>query len=85
MAFSSASLHLARASEYRFAQNTTNDHSATLWVATLLSIIYPVLVIAVRLGFTKWRAHTLDDIVITIAHVCDEASRYSYLYEATLY
>jgi anti-sigma-K factor RskA len=72
MAFPSDSLHLARESENRFARITTNDHSAALWIATILSLIYAVLVLAVRLGFTKWRAHTLDDIVVTIAHVCNK-------------
>jgi anti-sigma-K factor RskA len=71
MAFPSDSSHLARESENRFARITTNDHSAALWIATILSLIYAVLVLAVRLGFTKWRAHTLDDIVVTIAHVCN--------------
>ncbi|CAI9637214.1 unnamed protein product [Alternaria burnsii] len=69
MAFPSDSLHSARESENRFARITTNDHSAPLWIATILSLIYAVLVLAVRLGFTKWKAHTLDDIVVTIAHL----------------
>jgi hypothetical protein len=72
MAFPSDFLHRAREPENRFARITTNDHSAALWIATILSLIYAVLVLAVRLGFTKWRAHTLDDLVVTIAHVCNK-------------
>jgi hypothetical protein len=72
MAFSTISLHLARTSDNRFARITTGDHSAAIWVVILLSIIYAVLVLAVRLGFTKWRAHTLDDIVVAIAYVRNE-------------
>jgi hypothetical protein len=71
MVFSSRSDRLARESGDPFARITTDNHSATLWVVTLLSTIYAILVLAVRLGFTKWRAHALDDIIVTIAHVCN--------------
>lgn len=54
----------------RFARITTNDHSAKLWVITLLSAIYAMLVLAIRLGFTKWRKYGFDDLFVTIAHVC---------------
>lgn len=69
MAYSSSSSLLARASDNRFARITTTDRGATLWVVTLLSMIYAILVLAVRLGFTKWRAHTWDDFVVVVAHV----------------
>jgi hypothetical protein len=72
MASSSPSLHLARDSSYRFAHVTVDDHSAVLWVVILLSIIYAILVFAVRLIYTKWRAHAFDDIVATLAHVSEE-------------
>lgn len=62
--------HLDRASDNRFAHITPDNHSAPLWVASLLSLIYTVLVLAIRLGYTKWKAHTIDDIVIILAHVC---------------
>jgi hypothetical protein len=58
--------------ENRFARFTTDDHSALLWVVQLLSLIYALLVLAVRLGFVKWRAHGLDDIVLTLAHVSSQ-------------
>jgi hypothetical protein len=56
----------------RFAHLTPNDHSAPLWVVTLLCSIYAVLVLVVRLGYVKWRAHGLDDVVLSLAHVCRE-------------
>jgi hypothetical protein len=56
----------------RFAHLTPEDHSAPLWVVTLLSSIYAILVLAVRLGYVKWRAYGLDDFVLTLAHVCTE-------------
>lgn len=71
MAFSLRSERLARAVGDPFARITADDHSAMLWVVTLLSAIYAVLVLLVRLGYTKRRAYALDDIIVTIAHVCD--------------
>ncbi|KAF2828274.1 hypothetical protein CC86DRAFT_405279 [Ophiobolus disseminans] len=56
-------------SDYRFARFTPDDHSAVLWVSSLLSLIYATLVLTVRLTFVKRRAHALDDILITVAHL----------------
>jgi len=70
MAFSFSSLHKIRATDDRFARFTPDNHSAVLWIATLLSLIYAALVLVVRLGFVKRRAHGLDDVVLTLAHVC---------------
>jgi hypothetical protein len=60
----------------RFAHLTPDDHSAPLWVVTLLCSIYAVMVLAVRLGYMKWRAYRLDDYVLTLAHVCTELLPY---------
>jgi hypothetical protein len=60
---------MAFTSDYRFARFTPDDHSAVLWVTLLLSLIYAILVLAVRLGFVKLRAHGLDDVVLSVAHV----------------
>lgn len=70
MASSLRSELVSRAAGDPFARITTDDHSATLWVVTLLSTIYAILVLLVRLGYTKRRAHALDDVIVTIAHVC---------------
>lgn len=56
-------------SDYRFSRITPDDHSAVLWVTSLLSLTYSALVLAVRLAFVKRKAHALDDVIITIAHV----------------
>jgi hypothetical protein len=70
MEFSFRSERLTRAAGDPFARITTDDHSAMLWVVTLLSAIYASLVLLVRLGYIKRRAYALDDIIVTIAHVC---------------
>lgn len=69
MAFSHISRLLGRESDYRFSRVTANDHSAGLWITTILSIIYALLVFAVRIGYTKRRAHAIDDVVAALAHV----------------
>ncbi|USP80150.1 hypothetical protein yc1106_07424 [Curvularia clavata] len=63
------SRHMVRAEDYRFARITPDDHSATLWIVTLLAPIYATLVLGVRLGYTKWRAFGSDDIVVILAYV----------------
>ncbi|KAH7088146.1 hypothetical protein FB567DRAFT_332148 [Paraphoma chrysanthemicola] len=55
--------------DYRFARFTSNDHSAVLWISSLLSMIYATLVLIVRLVYVKKRAHALDDVLITLAHI----------------
>jgi anti-sigma-K factor RskA len=69
MAFSTIPKRLAKDSDSRFARITANDHSAKLWVVALLSTIYAILVLAIRLGFTKWKAYSLDDVIVTTAYV----------------
>jgi hypothetical protein len=70
MPLSLLSERLTREAGDPFASVTTDDHSATLWIVILLSTIYAILVLAIRLGFTKRKAYALDDILITIAYVC---------------
>lgn len=55
----------------RFTRFTPDNHSALIWIASLLSLIYPILVLFVRLGFVKKGAYSLDDAIISLAHVCD--------------
>ena len=54
----------------RFSRFTKDDHSAVLWIVSLLSLIYASLLLLVRLTFVKNRAHGFDDVAITLAHVC---------------
>ena len=70
MPLSFVSERLTRAAGDPFASVTTDDHSATLWVVMLLSTIYAILVLAIRLGFTKRRAYALDDFLVTISYLC---------------
>lgn len=69
MDFTSVSRHMIRAEDYRFARITPQDHSATLWIVTLLAPIYATLVLGIRLGYTKWRAYGSDDVVVVLAYV----------------
>lgn len=69
MATLSSSAALATPSDNRFARFTSEDHSAPIWIASILSLIFAVLILAVRLGFVKWNMHGLDDLVLTLAHV----------------
>jgi hypothetical protein len=56
-------------SDNRFAQFTADNHSAPIWIASILSLLFAICILAVRLGFVKWNAHGLDDVVLTLAHV----------------
>ncbi|KAF1951907.1 hypothetical protein CC80DRAFT_189113 [Byssothecium circinans] len=51
------------APDNRFARFTTDNHSAPIWIASLQSLIFAFCILAVRLGFVKWNAHGLDDVV----------------------
>jgi hypothetical protein len=53
----------------RFARFSVDDHSAPIWIASILSMAFAYLVLAVRLLFVKWNMHGLDDAVLTLAHV----------------
>ena len=68
MATSSASPS-ATISDNRFARYTVDNHSAPIWIASLLSLIFAFCVLGVRLGFVKLNAHGFDDVVLTMAHV----------------
>jgi hypothetical protein len=54
---------------HRFAPPTADNHSAPIWIASILSLIFAFCILAVRLGFVKWNAHGLDDFVLILAHV----------------
>jgi hypothetical protein len=63
-------------SDNRFARFTAENHSAPIWISTLLSLIFAICILAVRLGFVKWNARGLDDVVLTLAHVCPYTKLY---------
>jgi hypothetical protein len=53
----------------RFARFTVDDHSAPIWIASILSMAFAYLILAVRLLYVKWNMHGLDDALLTLAHV----------------
>lgn len=53
----------------RFARYTVDNHSAPIWIASLLSLIFAFCIISVRLGYVKLNAHGFDDVVLIVAHV----------------
>ncbi|KAI5777062.1 hypothetical protein EDC01DRAFT_779984 [Geopyxis carbonaria] len=53
----------------RFARYTSTDHSAPVWIATLLSLIFSFLILTVRLAWVKWKRHGLDDLILVMAHL----------------
>jgi hypothetical protein len=55
----------------RFAHFTVDDHSAPIWIASILSLAFAFLILAVRLLFVKWNMHGRDDVLLTLAHVSD--------------
>jgi hypothetical protein len=53
----------------RFARYTPDNHSAPLWIASVLSFIFAFLVLGVRLGYVKLKLYGIDDVVLSLAHV----------------
>ncbi|KAF2155682.1 hypothetical protein K461DRAFT_265204 [Myriangium duriaei CBS 260.36] len=60
----------------RFAQDTPDSQQAWLWVASLLALIYSILVLGVRVVF-KWKVFSTCDVLVLMAyalsivgHVC---------------
>jgi hypothetical protein len=72
MATSPPPTQSATASGNRFARFTPENHSAPIWIASILSPIFACLILAVRLGIVKWNVHGLDDVLLTLAHVSSQ-------------
>ncbi|KAF2190330.1 hypothetical protein K469DRAFT_561378 [Zopfia rhizophila CBS 207.26] len=60
---------LATPSGSRFARYTQDNHSAPIWIASILCLLFAYAVLSVRLGFVKWNLHGLDDVILTLAHL----------------
>ena len=69
MATLSSPAALAAPSDNRFAPFTPEDHSAPIWIASILSFIFAYTILLVRLGFVKWNMHGLDDMLLTLGHL----------------
>ena len=52
----------------RFSEWSPTDHQAPLWVVNILSPIYSLLFLCVRL-IVKYKAWGLDDLVLGMAYV----------------
>jgi hypothetical protein len=52
----------------RFARYTPDDHSASLWVAALLGMVYTVCVLMLR-AYIKRRVFGWDDYLVTASSV----------------
>jgi hypothetical protein len=53
----------------RFAPVTPDNQSGSVWIATLLCLIYSTLVLVVR-GHLRWNMYGLDDWFAAAAVVC---------------
>lgn len=53
---------------YRFAHDTSESHSAWLWVTCILALTYSVLTIAIR-GVVKWGKFGPDDATLLVGLV----------------
>jgi hypothetical protein len=54
----------------RFAHYSPEDHSAPLWIAAALSLIYVLGMLLVR-TYLKWKVFGWDDILIILSTVSD--------------
>ncbi|KAJ8117396.1 hypothetical protein OPT61_g1387 [Boeremia exigua] len=64
-----ATISSAAADENRFARYTANNHSAPIWITSLLSLIFSFCILGVRLFYVKLNAHGRDDVALTVAHL----------------
>lgn len=64
----------------RFAPITPNDHSGSIWIPTLLCLVYSVLVVGVRAHLRR-KVYGIDDYLILAATVrqCPPPPRNSWL------
>ncbi|KAH0845449.1 hypothetical protein AYO21_06154 [Fonsecaea monophora] len=53
---------------HRFSPITPDNHAASVWIATLLCLIYSILTLALR-GHLRWKMYRLDDYLALAATV----------------
>ena len=53
---------------HRFAPVTPDDHAGSIWIATLLSLVYTVITLVTR-GFLRKQLYGVDDYLILGASV----------------
>lgn len=57
-----------------------NSRQAEIWIVSLLSLMYSVIILAGRV-VVKWNFHGLDDVVIGVAYVRTRVARDNYVWE----
>lgn len=62
-------MSVSTATGNRFAVVTPDDHSASLIVVTILSVIFSCLIFAVRIFVVKWKRHSYEDGILALAHL----------------
>ncbi|KIV96677.1 hypothetical protein, variant [Exophiala mesophila] len=50
----------------RFSRITPDDHAGSLWIASLLCLVYSVITLALR-GHLRWKMYGPDDYLATVA------------------
>ena len=61
-------IKIPRHAGHRFSEVTSDDHSAWVWVATLLGVSFSLLFLCLR-AYVKWKRRAVDDFVVVIAYV----------------
>lgn len=52
--------------EHRFSRITRDDHAGSLWIATLLCLVYSVMTLALR-AYLRWNMYGVDDYLALVA------------------
>lgn len=52
----------------RFSRITPDDHAGSLWIASLLCLVYSIITLALR-GHLRWKMYGPDDYLATVAMV----------------
>lgn len=56
------------ADDNRFSPITPDDHAGSVWIATLLCLVYSVVTLALR-GHLRWKMYGVDDYLALAATV----------------
>jgi hypothetical protein len=61
---------------HRFAPITPNDHAGSIWIATLVCLVYTFIVFITR-AFLRRKMYGIDDYLVLGATVCHSLSNRS--------
>lgn len=54
---------------HRFAPISPDNHSGSIWIATLLCLVYSFLTISTR-AWLRQKMYSVDDLLLVLALVC---------------